>query len=76
MNQQEADKKTEELIALLKPKYNDVSAHIDLVPGTDEINISIFWNRKSRDMYREAKSYRCKANDYETILNEEISKLL
>nr|WP_321231288.1 hypothetical protein [uncultured Psychroserpens sp.] len=76
MTQKEAEQKTIELIKLLKPKYDDVSAHIDLVKGTDKINVSLFWNRKSVDFYNESKSYRIKSSDYDKLLNEDIMKLL
>nr|BFF36769.1 hypothetical protein BACT7_16310 [Tenacibaculum mesophilum] len=76
MTQQEAKNNELELIELLKPKYKDIKVHIDLVTGTDKINISLFWNRKSRDFYNDSKSYRIKSSEYQDLLRKEIPKLL
>lgn len=76
MTEQEAKNNELELIELLKPKYKDVKAHIDLVAGTDKINVSLFWNRKSRDLYNDSKSYRIESSEYQDLLTKEISKLL
>jgi hypothetical protein len=76
MTEVEAEQKKKELINLLKPKYKDISAHVDLVTGTDKINISLFWNRKSRDHYDDSRTFRIISTDYDRILNEEIMKLL
>lgn len=75
MTEEEAQQRTIEIISLLKPKYNDISAHVDLVGGTTKINISIFWNRKSRDLYNEAKTFRIESSEYDKILNEKIKLL-
>ena len=76
MTEAEAEQKSIELTNLLKPKYKDISTHVDLVAGTDKINISLFWNRKSRDHYNDTRTFRIESVDYEKVLNEEIMKLL
>lgn len=76
MTEQEAKQKSIELTNLLKPKYKDIKAHVDIVAGTDNINISLFWNRKSLTLYDDSRNFRVKSTDYEKVLNEEISKLL
>jgi hypothetical protein len=76
MTQQEAEQKSNELTELLKTKYKDIKAHVDLIAGTDNINISLFWNRKSREHYHDSKSFRIESSEYDKLLREEISKLL
>lgn len=69
MTQEEADIKAEKLKYVLRKKYIDIVAHIDLIPGTDKIKISLFWNRKSEDQWNEAKVYNIKASEYENELH-------
>lgn len=76
MTKEEAQQKSIDLTNLLKPNYKDISAFVDLVPGTDKINISLFWNRKSQNHYTDSKSYRIKSIDYDKVLNEIIMKFL
>jgi len=72
MNHKEAQQKANELIKLFKPKYTDLVAHIDIVEGTNDIVISFFWNRISKQMWNDTQSFKCKANRYQTILETEI----
>ncbi len=76
MTEAEAEQKKIELTNILKHKYNDISTHVDLITGTDKINISLFWNRKSRDHYNNSKIYTIKSTVYDKLLNEEIMKLV
>ena len=72
MKQQEAEQKTNELIEMLRPKYSDLVAHVDIVDGTDEIVISFFWNRISVEKWNDAKTFKCKAKDYQTVVDTKI----
>jgi glycerol-3-phosphate responsive antiterminator len=76
MTKEETEQKIFELTTLLKPKYKDIIIHIDLISGTNKINISLFWNRKSRDHYNESRTFRIISTDYDKILKQEIMKLL
>ena len=76
MTKEETDQKTLELTTLLKPKYKDIRVHVDLIPGTNKINISLFWNRESRDHYSESRTFRIIITDYDKILKQKIMKLL
>lgn len=72
MTHQEAEQIAKELTELFKPKYSDLVAHVDLVNGTDKINISFFWDRISKENWKEAKTFRLKTKDYHKTLENEI----
>lgn len=72
MNHREATQKAAELVEMLKSKYADIVAHIDVVDGTNDIVISFFWNRKSVEMWNDTQSFRCEAKDYQKLLETEI----
>ncbi|HNP69284.1 MAG TPA: hypothetical protein PKH16_15365 [Aequorivita sp.] len=75
MTQEEADIRAEKLKNILRKKHIDLIAHIDLIPGTEKIKVSLFWNRKSKDQWNEAKVYNIKASEYENELHNRILKL-
>ncbi|TYP73663.1 hypothetical protein [Aquimarina intermedia] len=58
MTRQQADLNENELIELVSKKYLDLISHIDLIKGIDEISISFFWYRISKDKWNNAKSFR------------------
>lgn len=72
MKQQEAEQKANELVEMLRPKYSDLVAHVDIVDGTDDIVISFFWNRISAEQWNDAKRFRCKDIDYQTVVDTKI----
>ncbi len=72
MTNQEAKQKEKQLTELFKSKYPDIISHVDLINETEEINISFFWNRISKERWNDAKTYRIKAVDYQKVLETEI----
>jgi hypothetical protein len=72
MTQQEAKQRENELNELLNPKYSDLVSHVDLINGTDKINIAFFWNKISSQKWKECKTYRINANDFQNILETQI----
>ena len=72
MTQQEAKKIEYQLTEMFKIRYPDIKSHVDLIPGTDEINISFFWNGISKEKWNNAKSFRMKSEVYSKRLKMEI----
>ena len=58
MNRNEASKKETELIKLFENRYPDIVTHIDIVEGADEIAISFFWNRISKQRWNDAQTFK------------------
>lgn len=72
MTRNDANRKETELKDLLKNQYPDISPHIDVIDGTEEIAISFFWNRLSAESWNDAQIFRGKSGDYEKILLTEV----
>lgn len=72
MNEKEIKQLEAELTERFSAKFPDIKTHVDVIKAKDEINISFFWNRKSRDNWNGAKTFRFKTSDYDKVLVGEI----
>lgn len=72
MTEQQAEKIEIQLTEKLKIKHPDIKTHVDIINGTNEINISFFWNRISVEKWNDAKSFRMNSEEYNNKLTTEI----
>ena len=76
MNNKEARVRELELTKTLKPNYPDIKVHIDLINGTNKVNIVLFWNvisiKNNETVYKDSKTYRIESKEYDEFLNIKI----
>jgi hypothetical protein len=72
MTEQEAEQLQNKLTKQFQSKHADLVVHVDLVNGTNKINISFFWDRISLGKWNEAKTFRFDAKDYQKVLETDI----
>lgn len=74
MTEKEAEIEALKLTSILKLKHPDIKIHFDLIPQTNEMNISLFWNTISQSqnqtLYKESKTYRIELNEYDNSLKD------
>lgn len=72
MNEIERRQQEIRLVTIFKDKLKDIVAHIDFVEKNNELIISFFWNRLSRDHWKDHMSFKSELENYEKTIQNDI----